>query len=330
MARGDPQTEGVDMKRITTITAAIALCVLAALTAAAHADAGIGSQSRSVAPVATLKARASVAQPQRVRFHLGGVLLPKKQVAPARPARKLLATLPAFVDLSTYSPAIGDQGAIGSCVTWAVDYALLGWYSNHDGVPGQPFNPMYTYSQIHANNHADGGGSRPINALKVALAQGNDTIAHYSHSTTDFRSKPNDAERANAASYKISGYQVLFSLRRGGGTVGAAAIQAALAAGKPVAIGIAVRRGFESMGHTADALDTDAGSRILGLHEILATGYDQQGLWIQNSWGTSWGKGGFGRLSWRVVEHDVFEAETISGFAAQPAPTPSNRPVISK
>lgn len=316
--------------RRTTITAAIVLSMLAGLTTSTQADASTASRSSILAPAATLKARASTAQFRSVSVHLGGVLLPKKQVAPTRPARRLLAALPASVDLSPYSAPVGDQGQVGSCVTWAIDYAMLGWYSIHDNVPGQPFNPMYTYSQIHANNSPSGGGSRPVDALKIALQQGNDTMAHYSHTTTDFRSKPNDAERANAANHKISGYQTLFALRHGGGAIGVAAIQAALAAGKPVAIGIPIRAGFIYMGHTATALDDDNRGRIRGYHEILATGYDQLGLWIQNSWGPSWGKGGYGRLSWRVVASDVFEAETISGFASAPTPTPSNRPVIAK
>jgi hypothetical protein len=315
--------------RRTTIIAAIAL-VLAALTTSTQADASTASRSRTHAPAATLKARASTAQFRSADVQVGGVLLPKKQVAPTRPARSLLSTLPASVDLSPYSPLVGDQGKVGSCVTWAIDYAMLGWYSIRDGVSGQPFNPMYTYSQIHANNSRDGGGSRPIDALRVALQQGNDTMAHYSHSATDFRSKPNDAERANAANYRISGYQTLFALRRGGGATGIATIQAALAAGKPVAIGIPVRSGFISMDHTDSALDDDNRSKIRGFHEILATGYDQMGLWIQNSWGPAWGKGGYGRLSWRVVATDVFQAHTISGFASTPTPTPSNRPVVAK
>ena len=48
----------------------------------------------------------------------------------------------------------------------------------------------------------------------------------------------------------------------------------------------------------------------------MATGYDQAGLWFQNSWGTRWGYKGYGHVSWRVVEQDVFEAYTISGFTA--------------
>ncbi len=55
---------------------------------------------------------------------------------------------------------------------------------------------------------------------------------------------------------------------------------------------------------------------------MLAVGYDATGLIVENSWGTGWANGGFGRISWAVVQHDVVEAETVSGFVrAATAPT---------
>ena len=38
----------------------------------------------------------------------------------------------------------------------------------------------------------------------------------------------------------------------------------------------------------------------------MAVGYDQEGAYIQNSWGTEWGSKGFGILPW-----DVFRQEFI-------------------
>ena len=60
----------------------------------------------------------------------------------------------------------------------------------------------------------------------------------------------------------------------------------------------------------------------------MATGYDGGGLWIQNSWGTSWGRGGYGRLSWSVVNKDVYGAHTISGFAANQTGGDKTPPVM--
>ena len=66
---------------------------------------------------------------------------------------------------------------------------MLGWLSNATGHGGQPFAPMYTYSQIVIKD-SDGNelGSYPTDALDLAVAQGNDTKAHYSHDDFDWHS----------------------------------------------------------------------------------------------------------------------------------------------
>jgi hypothetical protein len=277
-----------------------------------------------VAVVASLAAMAlsmpAAAGTHSHRVHGFAVAWPTKQVAPTVATRRLAGGLPASVDLRAYSVAVGDQGQVDSCVAWAIDYAMLGWYSRHDNRPGQPFNPMYTYSQIHSDDSAGGGGSRPSDALRLAQTQGNDTMAHYSRSSYDFTHLPSQSERANAANWRISGYQTLFALRTGGGRAGELQIKTALASGRPVAIALVVRKGFDEL---TGGVDTDIVSKIEGSHEVLAVGYDQSGLLIQNSWGTNWGSQGYGRLSWQLVEHDVFQAHTISGFAAAPTPTPT-------
>jgi hypothetical protein len=244
-----------------------------------------------------------------------GTLLPVEQIEPAPGATD--AALPTSIDLSGDSVPVGYQGSIGSCVTWAIDYAMLGWYSRHENRAGQPFNPMYTYSQVHLDNSAEGGGSYPKDALNVALQQGNDTMAHYSvKSTTDFTDKPTVADQTSAANYKISGWRALFQSTSGvGSAIDAATLRAALAQGKPVAIGMEVRAPFQKLwGASSSYVWDDVTSQFIGRHEVMATGYDAAGLWIQNSWSAQWGYNGYMHLSWQVVEHDVFEAETISGF----------------
>ena len=38
--------------------------------------------------------------------------------------------------------------------------------------------------------------------------------------------------------------------------------------------------------------------KLLGGHAFAIVAYDDQGLWLQNSWGPTWGRGGFGRISY--------------------------------
>src|SRR5436309_469457 len=191
-----------------------------------------------------------------------GALLPKRQVDAVTPVGANAVALPPSVDLSSDDVPVGNQTKeVGSCVTWAIDYAMLGWYARHDGRADELFNPMYTYSQIHLSaTDRDGGGSKPEAAMAVAKAQGNDTIAHYhTHSTTDFASKPNASDLANAARFKIADWQTLFSNKdgSGGGSAGDAMIETALAGGKPVAITMNTRPGFVMYDRTDWASATD-------------------------------------------------------------------------
>jgi hypothetical protein len=58
--------------------------------------------------------------------------------------------------------------------------------------------------------------------------------------------------------------------------------------------------------------------QILGGHAFAIVAYDERGLWIQNSWGKTWGKGGFGLLSyddWLANGSDVWAARL--GVAVQ-------------
>src|SRR5215211_8014883 len=158
----------------TAVAMGVSSLALVALTAPAGAS--TSSTKVSLTPVAVLAPQAaqSVDAADRKRKKkphkkMGmGAKRPKTQLAAVLPAATITASLPATVDLSSYDVAVGNQGQVGSCVAWAIDYAMLGWYSKHDGRAGQPFHPMYTFSQIHSTNDADGGGSDPEDALTVA------------------------------------------------------------------------------------------------------------------------------------------------------------------
>lgn len=271
------------------------------LIGAAVTIAGAPSASAAPAPLHELGAR-------RTAGHVAPHLPQGSDMA-------ALDALPAAVDLRTWAVPVGNQGTLSSCVTWAIDYAMLGWYSRHDRRAGQPFAPMYAYSQINGGSDT---GSYPTAALDLAVAQGNDTRADYAQGDYDWRDQPTAAERSNAAHYKIAGYQTLFAGANQAGTT--ALLQQALAQHKPVAIELAVRNGFDRLGASTTAVDDDVTSPVRGYHEVLALGYDAHGLLIQNSWGTGWAAGGYGRLSWRVVQHDVWEGDVIDGFAPDTAP----------
>jgi hypothetical protein len=278
--------------------------------------------SLAVVVIATTALTAGAASAQTTSFgeHGLGARRPTQVLAP-RAGVFALDVVPASVDLRQWAVTPGNQGQVGSCVTWAIDYGMLGWYSRFSGRAGQPFAPMYTYTQINGGND---NGSDPTAALNIAVTQGSDTRADYTQGDYDWRTKPTPAEHANAAHYKIKGYDNLFMSANQAGS--AAALKRALASNHPVAIVMAVRHGFDVLDSNPASVDSDFSSTIRGYHEVLALGYDSAGLINQNSWGTGWANGGFGRLSWSVVQHDVWEAQTIQGFATPPPPPPPTPP----
>lgn len=70
----------------------------------------------------------------------------------------------------------------------------------------------------------------------------------------------------------------------------------------------AVHSGWEKVG--ADGVIWKE-EQILGGHAFAVVGYDEDGFWIQNSWGADWGKGGFARIGyddWIANGTDVWVA----------------------
>ncbi|BCG49009.1 Cysteine protease [Citrifermentans bremense] len=69
-----------------------------------------------------------------------------------------------------------------------------------------------------------------------------------------------------------------------------------------------VHSGWENVGSDGVIKKSDT---IIGGHAFAIVGYDEDGFWIQNSWGRDWGKGGFARIGyddWLANADDVWVA----------------------
>ncbi|ASW44609.1 C1 family peptidase [Xanthomonas hortorum pv. vitians] len=226
----------------------------------------------------------------------------------------LVAALPARIDLSTWAIEPGDQKEINSCVGWAVAHTLTGWYAKAYAPATTKFAPMYVYSQINVGGPDEDNGAYAEDAFRVAISQGIDTERHYTRGGYDWKTLPSKDERINAGKHKpvYGSYTNLFADDNGnGGRPLINALKQSLANATPVAIGFAVRDGFYDLNTTND-VDYDISSPIEGYHEVIALGYDQDGLLIENSWGKGWGNKGFARLSWSVVAKDIIDANVVN------------------
>ena len=249
--------------------------------------------------------------------------------------------LASSVDLSANAPAPGDQGQTGSCGAWSTGYSSMGFWANKTGASGAPFAPMFLYAQ-EVHGACDQGTSIEGN-MDILQQQGIDTNADYEpmQQSLDCATQPNAAQRANAASYKITGYQQLDL------SVGKRqAIEQMLSAGNPVVLGILAYS--ELMNANAQSYlvgPPAAGSTLYGGHAIAAFKYDDNGVWILNSWTSQWGNAGWAELSWDFIDgtfggkENMMDAAAITGVAfgggggggggGSPPPPQSSGPTVS-
>lgn len=248
------------------------------------------------------------------RLHgLGLALSPRDatfMVAPADRSPSISTqTLPSSVDLSTDDPPVGDQGQLDSGTAWATAYTLLGWYANHDADAGVLFDPLSVYAQGAVDQH----GNMTFDEAFRIEQRGVPLQTQGPQDRGLDGMQPRLIPPA-APTYHLTGYEPIYT-----SGVGSAqqAIETAMAAGRPVALGIPVYSNF--MGATASApLVGVPPSRapFFGSQAVVGVKYDSAGLWVQNQWGTGWGLHGYAELTWRFVNRYAYDAYTIDGVRA--------------
>lgn len=263
------------------------------------------------------------------RYPLGLERSPVSAVAPRlvpEQAPTYAAVPPASVDLTQWAVPVGNQGQVGSCVSWTVGYTISGWFARRDGRAGQPYAPLYLYNQL--TNYAGGATVGTSFYGNLSLEQSGGIPPKADFGGTDYLTsyRPTTTERATAANYKIADWATLYYSQSQSAASGQALIKQALADEKPVALGIKVYSNFYSVSSANSGRYDAIGGSFLGRHAVAVLGYDSFGVRIQNSWGTGWGDGGFAWLSWNFLATQSEEAYVVNGFTA---PAAGTAPVIS-
>lgn len=234
----------------------------------------------------------------------------------AQPVLKRNGAAPPSFDLSQFANQPGDQGQVGSCVTWATGYTGYGVLMNEQKITGGPMAPMFIYAQIAKGN--DQGTTAEV-ALPMEQQQGIDTKSDYTQGDFDFTTQPTDAEKQNAAKFKLSGETNLPTK----GTDAKNAIEDAISQGLPVPFGFQVHQSFMNMDATTAGnysyTPGDAQSDpIQGGHEVTIVAYNEQGVKVENSWGNSWGAQGYFTLPWKFFDgDDVSEVHSMGKLVQQ-------------
>lgn len=209
------------------------------------------------------------------------------------PDDSALTSLPAEVrlDADPAMPAPYDQGQLGSCT----GNALAGAYEFQASVEGRPaVTPsrlfIYYGERVIEGTVNSDAGAQIRDGMKVLAAAGAPPETDWPYDVAAFRRKPPKQAYADAAAHKVSAFQrVARPINHW---------QAALAAKRPVVFGFSVYESFEAGDWPNYLLPMpERGEQLLGGHAVLAVGYatinGKLCVRVRNSWGTSWGDGGY-------------------------------------
>lgn len=238
-----------------------------------------------------------------------GLILMDEEDYDALPERDPLmrGRLPEFIDLSSFFPAPGNQGEQGSCVGWAVGYALKTYQEAMEFNISRPqewdhFSPAFVFNSIKQGDDCS-AGSRISDALEFVSNTGAVRMEDFPYQEAQCL-PPTDEIRANARDYMIKSYR---RLQREGMLF---AIREALSNEKPVVIAMRVFPSFEEWkGNGNYRHDPDIEFQV-DFHAVTIVGYDDErrALKVINSWGTEWGDDGFFWMDYRAARQLIAEA----------------------
>ena len=238
-----------------------------------------------------------------------GLILMDEEDYDALPERDPLmrGRLPQFVDLISFSPTPGHQGAQGSCVGWAVGYALKTYqealeFNIASPQPWDHFSPAFVFNSIKQGDDCN-AGSRISDALEFVANTGAVRMNDFPYEEGQCLPPVEDMSSI-ARDYAIKSYR---RLQKEGMLF---AIREALSNEKPVVIAMRVFPSFEAWEGGGNYRHDPEAEFQVDFHAVTVVGYDDErrALKIINSWGTEWGDEGFFWMDYRAARNLIAEA----------------------
>lgn len=228
----------------------------------------------------------------------------------------VVATLPPTFSLRDRVPEVLDQGNLGACTAHAES---MGYRLELARLGRPDFRPsrlaLYLAERSMEGDTADDTGAYPRDGYKVQLHQGLAPESEWPYDIAKFADKPPAKVFTDAKQHKIAHYQAVPRTLT--------AMKTALVQGHAFTCGIQVYSSFESAhaDKTGDIpLPNVAREPLLGGHDILIVGYDDKTACFEfcNSWGSSWGKGGFGAIPYGYVMAVALSSDRWVAVVAAP------------
>lgn len=228
----------------------------------------------------------------------------QQAISPALFSLMASGTLPSTVDLRPWCSPVETQGKTNTCTGQAFAGAIEYFQNinNNFDVDGKFFNVsrLFTYynERVLANNVDVDAGAYLHDGVKVLSTHGICREELWPYDPAKITVKPPPEAYADAATRKIKVYsQVLLRDIQN--------VKKVLAARIPVVFGFMAYEKFESMEAAATGTVNmpQPGEKCRGGHAVLMVGYDDttQRVIVRNSWGPTWGKGGYFTLPYAYI-----------------------------
>jgi C1A family cysteine protease len=214
----------------------------------------------------------------------------------------VMQAIPPSADLTTKCPPVYDQGQLGSCTANAIGAAFqfdeMKQSVNGSFMPSRLF--IYYGERAIEGTINEDSGAMIRDGIKTVAKDGVCPETEWPYDITKFAQRPSQKCFTDAKKYKALTYQRLIQDQN--------TMKGCLAEGFPFVYGFTV---YESMMSSAVAKTgmvpmPGMKEKVLGGHAILAVGFDdsKQLFKFRNSWGTSWGDGGYGYMPYAYLTDD--------------------------
>ena len=232
--------------------------------------------------------------------------------------------LPSSVDMREDVYEIENQGSIGSCVANGVASSCELIANRNDKPIDLSRLFLYNATKVYENRLGE-EGLYTRDAYHVAYKQGMPTEEYYPYDISKDDIAPSEEDYREAFNNRIDRYENVVQWNTIGSVKKVNTIKSALHEGMPVGFAMMITPSLIDLKgswkeHKYKGVDRD--NTGLGGHYMLIVGYDnKEGKFlVQNSWGTSWGDGGYCGLPYGIVSEPFFEAWVARSFKGMEVP----------
>ncbi|MFE2997189.1 C1 family peptidase [Nocardia sp. NPDC059246] len=226
-----------------------------------------------------------------------------------------IAQLPPSVDLTSKFAAVYDQGKLGSCtgngIAGALQFDAMKEQLADESVPSRLF--IYYNERVMEGTVGQDAGAMIRDGIKSVATVGACPESEWPYDISEFATEPPKKCFTDAAEHRAIQYsRVARTLSQ---------MQGCLADGYPFVFGFTVYESIFSpeVDKTGDIPLPAANEQVVGGHCVVAVGYDDSRsvFRIRNSWGTAWGRNGYGTLPYAymlsVNASDLWTIRTVTG-----------------